>query len=124
MQVFQKGSPILDDVSKAILKISQNGVLKELEDKWFPISSECSTSSDNHHVKRLNPKDFFALYLIYGSISVICFLCSIVTMIRRYQATNNAIASRDWCFVHRLFNISMVEIIDVHKYRLLLLQLR
>ncbi|CAK9168928.1 unnamed protein product [Ilex paraguariensis] len=40
---FQKGSPIAVDVSDAILHLSENGKLKELEDRLFTPSSECST---------------------------------------------------------------------------------
>ncbi|PPD81281.1 hypothetical protein GOBAR_DD21786 [Gossypium barbadense] len=40
--VFQKGSPIAKDFSRAILQFSENGFLLSLEKEWFSPSLECS----------------------------------------------------------------------------------
>ncbi|KAL6312407.1 hypothetical protein AAG906_028488 [Vitis piasezkii] len=52
--VFQKGSPIAADVSKAILTLSERGILQSLEDKCL--------------------QNFWALYVLCGATSTICFL--------------------------------------------------
>ncbi|KAL1060469.1 hypothetical protein V6Z11_1Z095700 [Gossypium hirsutum] len=41
-KVFQKGSPIAKDFSRAILQFSENGFLLSLEKEWFSPSLECS----------------------------------------------------------------------------------
>ncbi|KAL3596485.1 hypothetical protein D5086_008122 [Populus alba] len=58
--VFQKGSPIAADVSKAILKLSENGELKTLEERWFAPSRECSSSAtDNDITESLSLQNFW-----------------------------------------------------------------
>ncbi|KAL3596486.1 hypothetical protein D5086_008123 [Populus alba] len=58
--VFQKGSPIAADFSKAILKLSEDGELKHLEDKWFAPSRECfSNATDNDITGSLSLQSFW-----------------------------------------------------------------
>ncbi|KAH7568902.1 hypothetical protein JRO89_XS06G0070100 [Xanthoceras sorbifolium] len=56
--VFQKGSPIVADFSKAILKLSENGVLKSLEEQWFTPSPECSANATNKETESLSLSSF------------------------------------------------------------------
>ncbi|CAA0823642.1 Glutamate receptor 2.7 [Striga hermonthica] len=44
--VFQKGSPITEDVSRAILTLSENGNLKELELEYFSPTRKCVQNAD------------------------------------------------------------------------------
>lgn len=74
---FSKGSPIVDDVSEAILIISENGKLKSLEEKWF--NSNCSiTSQTEIGNDSLGPESFWGLYLISIVISTISFLLFLI----------------------------------------------
>lgn len=78
MQAFQKGSPIARDVSEAILAISENGVLKGLERKWFPSSKNCSVSPNNDS---LSIESFWGIYLICGVNSTVCLFIFIAKML-------------------------------------------
>ncbi|GLU13773.1 hypothetical protein SLE2022_303850 [Rubroshorea leprosula] len=82
--VFQKGSPIAADFSRAILKLFEDGTLKSLEDKWFDpqcaVNNVTEISSD-----RLSLHSFRGLYLISGGTSTICFLLSIILSLRKYN---------------------------------------
>ncbi|KAK0580104.1 hypothetical protein LWI29_036408 [Acer saccharum] len=83
--VFQKGSPIAADFSKAILKLSENGVLKSLEEKWFPPSPECSANATNNKTESLTFSNFWGLYLISSTTSTICFILFLVRLLRNYR---------------------------------------
>ncbi|CAH2040758.1 unnamed protein product [Thlaspi arvense] len=76
--VFQKGSPIAADFSEAILNLSETGVLKRLEAKWFSPSSECLTHEDSSQTGSLSWKSFGGLFLFTGFTSTFCFLLSLV----------------------------------------------
>lgn len=78
--VFQKGSPIAADVSKAILTLSEKGILKSLEKKWFPSSDECSTTDTTE----LSLQNFWALYVLCGATSTICFLLFLCRLLLKY----------------------------------------
>ncbi|KAK1382202.1 Glutamate receptor [Heracleum sosnowskyi] len=75
---FQKGSPIARDVSEAILIISENGVLKGLERKWFPSSKNCSASTNTDS---LTIESFWGIYLISGVTSTVCLLIFIAKVL-------------------------------------------
>lgn len=78
MQAFQKGSPIARDVSEAILIISENGVLKGLERKWFPSSKNCSASTNTDS---LTIESFWGIYLISGATSTVCLIIFIAKVL-------------------------------------------
>ncbi|WOG88184.1 hypothetical protein DCAR_0207418 [Daucus carota subsp. sativus] len=75
---FQKGSPIARDASEAILTISENGVLKSLERKWFPSSKNCSASTN---MDSLTIESFWGIYLISGVTSTVCLIIFIAKVI-------------------------------------------
>ncbi|KAK4858657.1 hypothetical protein QYF36_020040 [Acer negundo] len=83
--VFQKGSPIAADFSEAILKLSENGVLRSLEERWFAPSAECSVNITNNETESLTLSSFWGLYLISSGTSTICFIIFLVRLLRNYR---------------------------------------
>ncbi|XP_025886633.2 glutamate receptor 2.9 isoform X2 [Solanum lycopersicum] len=55
--VFPKGSPLAVDISEAVLKVSQSGEIRQLEEQML-ISSNCSSSSAVEHDPGLGPELF------------------------------------------------------------------
>ncbi|KAJ9671513.1 hypothetical protein PVL29_025289 [Vitis rotundifolia] len=73
--VFPKGSPILPDISKAVLEVSENGELRELQNMLIG-SQKCNsniteTSEDS---SSLSPSSFWVLFLITGGVSTVCLV--------------------------------------------------
>ncbi|GMH30360.1 hypothetical protein Nepgr_032203 [Nepenthes gracilis] len=83
VQVFQKGSPLVADVSKAILILSENGVLQDLENKWFSFPLECATSNSND-VERFSVQGFIVLFLLFAVTSAIWFLLFLARLLNGY----------------------------------------
>ncbi|KAJ8761417.1 hypothetical protein K2173_001548 [Erythroxylum novogranatense] len=83
--VFQKGSPMATDFSKAILKLSENGELKKLEDRWFATSPECSNTKTKEQLESLSLHSFWGLYVISGGTSTICFLLFMFRLVKKYR---------------------------------------
>ncbi|KAJ7968663.1 Glutamate receptor [Quillaja saponaria] len=87
--IFQKGSPIVRDFSKAISQLSENGQLTALEEEWLSPSHECATSGS---AGSLSIQSFWLLFVISGATSTICFLLSMIRSLRnhhQYQETDN-----------------------------------
>jgi hypothetical protein len=99
LQAFQKGSPFARDLSEAILKLSEDGDMDLLRDKYFTPSKACSTSvtSSESETKSLGLSTFWGLCLITFSTSTICFLQSLFHLIKNYQreATPENVISSD-----------------------------
>lgn len=85
IQVFQKGSPIASDVSRAILSLSGDGILTDLENQWLTPENECSESMTSGKSESLSLESFWGLYLISGATSTICFVWSLFRLLRNYQ---------------------------------------
>ncbi|XP_006852519.2 glutamate receptor 2.7 isoform X2 [Amborella trichopoda] len=72
--VFPRGSPLVADISKGILEISESGEMLRLENKWLPMT-QCSSSSTNiKNEDRLSLASFWGLFLITGGISTFILL--------------------------------------------------
>lgn len=73
--VFQKGSPLAMDMSTAVLKLSENGKLQEIHDKWFCRTGSCPTSRRIHNdPNQLHLSSFWKLYFLCGVFSIVAFL--------------------------------------------------
>ncbi|KAL2341813.1 hypothetical protein Fmac_009753 [Flemingia macrophylla] len=74
--MFQKGSPLARDVSKAILNLSEKAELKRLEEKWLVTSHDCSNVTSNNNTESLKLRSLWILFVISGATSTICLLLS------------------------------------------------
>ncbi|KAM7276874.1 hypothetical protein ACFE04_018740 [Oxalis oulophora] len=74
---FRKSSPYLSDISEAVLKVSETGKLREIENSLHS-SHDCSTSSsfdDGSDDESLGIKSFLGLFLIsIGTTTISLFL--------------------------------------------------
>ncbi|XP_073117127.1 glutamate receptor 3.3-like [Elaeis guineensis] len=83
--VFQKGSPIAADISRAILELAEDGILKQLENKWFFFSLSNCPSPDNNdsQADSLSLDHFWELFLFTGGTSTTVFLLCVARLLRR-----------------------------------------
>ncbi|XP_058197502.1 glutamate receptor 2.7-like isoform X1 [Rhododendron vialii] len=82
--VFQKGSPIAADVSKAILQLMENGTLKRLEEEWLTPSAECRNSQTDKNIDVLSFQSFWGLYLFSIATSSICFMLFLAKLLKSF----------------------------------------
>ncbi|KAH9316693.1 hypothetical protein KI387_025320, partial [Taxus chinensis] len=86
--VFQKGSPLVPDISKAILNFTQSLEFQEIEAKYF--KDNIDICSDRGEVpKTLDVRNFRVLFLITGTVS------SSVLMVYFYQALRKFVKDSD-----------------------------
>lgn len=79
--VFPKGSPLVIDISEAILKATESGEIQRLGNDMF--SSNCSSSNDIANDPTLGPGPFMGLFLITGGISAIAVLITVARLLDR-----------------------------------------
>ncbi|KAK4478598.1 hypothetical protein RD792_014086 [Penstemon davidsonii] len=90
--VFEKGSPLVADVSRAVIKLTDNGRLLEIKQQWIKEVNNEQKNKDSFELAA-SLEDFKALYGISVGIVATCLLVFIAT----YLYTN-----RD--FVQRISN--------------------
>ncbi|KAF7809580.1 glutamate receptor 3.6-like [Senna tora] len=81
---FQRDSPLAIDVSTAILKLSENGDLQRIHDKWLTRSA-CSSEGAKQGIDRLELKSFWGLFLLCGIACLVALLCYVVRLAFRFS---------------------------------------
>ncbi|XP_047325077.1 glutamate receptor 2.7-like [Impatiens glandulifera] len=74
---FPRGSPLVSDVSREILNVTEGGEMEKIENKWFGNEKSCPQQDPKAGSSNLSLGNFWGLFLIVGSassIAVIIFL--------------------------------------------------
>lgn len=82
MQIFQKGSPIAKDFSKAILELLENGYVRQLRNELLTPKKDCSK---NTRPESLHLNSFLGLFIICGATSTLCFLLSVTIWVKKFK---------------------------------------
>ncbi|CAD5181023.1 unnamed protein product [Musa acuminata subsp. malaccensis] len=72
--VFPRGSPLVSDISRAILNITEGERMTEIEKAWFGDPTSCPNQSNNLASSSLAFRSFGGLFLITGVVSVLALL--------------------------------------------------
>ncbi|XP_057799198.1 glutamate receptor 2.7-like [Salvia miltiorrhiza] len=72
--VFPIGSPLVPDISRAILNVTEGTEMKKIERKWFKSETKCANSSDDSSSGSLGLESFWGLFMIVGIAGALAFL--------------------------------------------------
>ncbi|CAL1400058.1 unnamed protein product [Linum trigynum] len=86
---FPKDSPLAVDLSTAILKLSENGDLQRIHDKWL-MSSACSSQTTTFQVDRLHLSSFWGLFLICGLACLLALFLYFLKIVRKFSRHQQA----------------------------------
>ncbi|XWS69538.1 hypothetical protein CRYUN_Cryun04dG0187300 [Craigia yunnanensis] len=81
---FQRDSVLAIDMSTAILKLSENGKLQDIHEKWFCKMGCPEERRGNYEPNQLHLLSFWGLYLLCGSISLAALVVYILRMVRQF----------------------------------------
>ncbi|XP_026655806.1 glutamate receptor 3.4-like isoform X2 [Phoenix dactylifera] len=81
---FQRNSPLAEDLSTAILSLSESGDLQRIHDQWLARKG-CTSEVTETDTNRLSLGSFWGLFLICG---LACFIALLVFFIRIYCQYN------------------------------------
>lgn len=83
-QAFQRESPLAYDMSTAILKLSENGDLRKIHEKWFCKMGCAEDRTSNSKPDQLHLISFWGLYLSCGIVLLVALALFLLLMIRQY----------------------------------------
>ncbi|CAN6224527.1 unnamed protein product [Urochloa humidicola] len=79
---FQKGSPYVADLSRAILNLTESDEMSEIERKWFGDAEGCASPQGSQFTSdSLSFGSFWGLFLITGATSLLCCVLHLVTFL-------------------------------------------
>ena len=79
--MFPKHSPLLPDVSQAILNVTEGEKMMSIESKWFKKESNCQSSSKLGSSNSLGLESFWGLFLIAGLASIFALIIFVASFI-------------------------------------------
>ncbi|XP_019090638.1 PREDICTED: glutamate receptor 2.5-like isoform X2 [Camelina sativa] len=80
---FPLGSPLVSDISRQILNLTEGETMRAIENKWFLGEKHCLDSTTSDSPIQLDHHSFEALFLIVFVVSIILLLLMLAS--RRYQ---------------------------------------
>ncbi|XP_078153851.1 glutamate receptor 2.8-like [Carex rostrata] len=80
--VFPKGSPLVTDLSRAILNLTEGDTSTRITEKWFGEPLSCP-NKDSHSSEILDIVSFWGLFLITGVTSMFCCLIQLAMFVKQ-----------------------------------------
>ncbi|CAA0814983.1 Glutamate receptor 2.7 [Striga hermonthica] len=80
--VFPIGSPLVPDVSRAILNVTESQRMVEIEKKWLGDNKITCPESDLYPFKSLGLASFWGLFLIVGIVGILALIFYVVKFLR------------------------------------------
>ncbi|XP_061951242.1 glutamate receptor 2.8-like [Populus nigra] len=116
---FPKGSPLVPDVSRAVLNMTEGDKMKEIENAWFGKQSNCPDSSTSVTSNSLSLKSFWGLFLIAGVASLLALIIFMFMFVykerKRLRPLNSRISIRRK--VGNFFRIFIQRDLKSHTFR-------
>nr|XP_034890040.1 glutamate receptor 2.8-like [Populus alba] len=116
---FPKGSPLVPDVSRAVLNMTEGDQMKKIENAWFGKQSNCPDSSTSVTSNSLSLKSFWGLFLIAGVASLLALIIFIVMFVykerKMLRPLNSRISIRST--VRNFFRIFIQRDLKSHTFR-------
>ncbi|KAJ6758722.1 GLUTAMATE RECEPTOR 2.9 [Salix koriyanagi] len=106
--VFPIGSPLVADVSRAVLRVTEGDRMKEIEDAWLGTQSSCQESSTSFSSNSLSLKSFWGLFLITGIASISALMIFTTIFVYEHRAVllqPSDLRATSWSRILVLFRI-------------------
>eukprot|EP00261_Vitis_vinifera_P033910 XP_019075153.1 PREDICTED: glutamate receptor 2.8-like isoform X2 [Vitis vinifera] len=79
--VFRKGSPLVADVSRKVLSVTEGAKLLEFEKAWFGQTTSCPELTSSVSSNSIGLNSFWGLFLIAGVASFVALVACITTFL-------------------------------------------
>lgn len=85
IQAFSKGSPLVADISRAIIQLTEDGTILEIEQR---VSSdpECYGPDTNSSPASVTLRSFLVLFAITGCVTLTCLLVSLLRYLHQRRS--------------------------------------
>ncbi|XP_024199279.1 glutamate receptor 2.8 [Rosa chinensis] len=82
---FPKNSPLVSDITQAILNLTDDGLMTKIEDKWIKKDSNCKDSDGNFSSSALGLDSFWGLFLIAGIASIFALIIFVTSFLYEHK---------------------------------------
>ncbi|XP_021309516.1 glutamate receptor 3.4 isoform X2 [Sorghum bicolor] len=90
---FPRDSPLAEDLSTAILALSENGNLQRIHDEWLS-ATECSADNNGAASNSLSLSSFWGLFLICGLACLVALVIFFLRIFCQYSRYSNQVEAQ------------------------------
>ncbi|KAF3778141.1 Glutamate receptor 2-8 [Nymphaea thermarum] len=90
IKVFPKGSPLVSDVSSAILNVTEGESMSKIERSWLGSQTTCADAQDQLTSNRLPLYSFRGLFLLTGTVSLGAVIIFFFFFVLDYLKSNDS----------------------------------
>ncbi|KAK4365779.1 hypothetical protein RND71_013659 [Anisodus tanguticus] len=90
---FRKGSPLVADVSRAVIELTENGKILEMEQNWLRNEPTCAGPEDSMNSITISLQSFKGLFAITGGVTAVCLLIFIGSYLYKYREFHRRISN-------------------------------
>lgn len=122
MQVFPKHSPLVPDVSQAILNVTGGELIMNIENKWFKKESHCQDLDNKVASNSLGTDSFWVLFFFVGFASTLALIISVTSFIYRHRHVLMHSDTADprhstWGKIRTMLDIFNEKDLDFHTFK-------
>ncbi|KAL4033824.1 hypothetical protein IC575_006938 [Cucumis melo] len=115
---FPIGSPLVPDISRAILQVTESDRMREIENAWFQKPMDCSASKASElSSSRLSPISFWGLFMIISVVSFVSCISYIGKFLYDERLVWLNVNHTIWARISRLFLMFMGRDLRAHPLR-------
>ncbi|XP_050216010.1 glutamate receptor 2.7-like isoform X1 [Mercurialis annua] len=120
--VFPRGSPLVPDISRAILNLREGDRIKRIKRAWFGEQVPCPDPSTSISSSSLSLRSFWGLFLIAGVASVLALIIFAVVFFYQHRQiflpdSDLLESSSVWSRIVKLFRIFDHKDLESHAFR-------
>ncbi|PRQ31836.1 putative periplasmic binding protein-like I [Rosa chinensis] len=118
--IFPKGSPLIPDVSQAILNLTEGEKIMNIEDEWMKKENNCKDpSTEKFYSNSLGLESFWGLFLIAGVASVFALLIFATSFLHKHKQVLMSSDSRasKWKRIRTIFKIFNEKELSSHTLK-------
>jgi ionotropic glutamate receptor len=119
-QVFPKRSPLIPDISHAVLSVTEGQKILDLENKWFKKDGNCEDLSiPKVSSYSLGLESFWGLFLIAGVASILALIIFVASFTYRHRhiLVNPDSRVSTWGRIRAMFKIFNEKDLDCHTFK-------
>ncbi|KAF6140607.1 hypothetical protein GIB67_013900 [Kingdonia uniflora] len=114
--VFPKGSPLVDDVFRAILNLTEGNMITEIERSRFGVLTACSDSKKSSSSLSFN--DFCGLFIITGSVSGFALFTFLAVFLYNHMHVFSSSSENTlWLRARRIFKQFDERDLSSHRFK-------
>ncbi|XVF48222.1 hypothetical protein PTKIN_Ptkin03bG0172600 [Pterospermum kingtungense] len=117
--VFPKGSPLVPDVSRAILNVTQSDKMQQIQNSWFKNEIACPGLDPSVSSHSLSLESFWGLFLIAGvaSISALIIFAAVFLYEQRHALLQSRSETSMWRRVRIMSRIFDQKDLTSHTFK-------